>query len=338
VRASFLDLGEVMAEDRVSISRSRQMLSIIAMFMIVQFSGILLASLVFSSTTLNQVSSTHILYSFNSVIFYIFYIAILALVLVFVMKIYRGSKLFVAFEGVVIFIASFFVFLILLGALTGNMQSSLFGSSVSAQFIIAGVLALLLVLAKNKWQKLRNTAAIISSIGVGVVLGISFSFAAALLFMGLLAIYDFVAVFVTKHMITIANAAVENNLALFVGASEIEAVPISEFSKAEIKRFREMKKRTKRKLPQLSVLKGKGLVPVEVPALLGTGDLAVPLMVSISAYSATLNFTLSFFVAIGAIFGLILTMFILQKANRALPAIPPLLLGVLIFVGLYLIL
>ncbi|MEM3827046.1 MAG: presenilin family intramembrane aspartyl protease [Candidatus Micrarchaeaceae archaeon] len=319
------------------VSRSRQMLSIIAMFMIVQFSGILFASFVFSGSSYSQVSSVHVLSSLNKVIFYIFYIAVLALILVFIMKIYKGDKLFIAFEGVVIFIASFFIFLIAIGELTHSVQSSLFSSSISAQFIAAAILALLLVIAKNKWQRLRNTAAIIASIGVGVVLGISFSFALALLFMGLLAIYDFIAVFITKHMITIANAAVNRNLALFIGASEIEALPKSDFTKAEVMRFEEMRKRAKRKPPIISALKGKGLVPVEVPAMLGTGDLAVPLMVSISAYSATLSFTLSFFVAIGAVFGLILTMFMLQRLNRALPAIPPLLLGVLVFVGLYML-
>lgn len=326
-----------MAKEEIRISRSRQMLSIIAMFMIVQFSGLLLASLVFSGLTISQVSSARIASSFNSVIFYLFYIVILALILVFVMKIYRGYKLFIVFEGIVIFIASFFVFLIVIGALTHSIQSTLFGGGVSMQVIVAGLLAFLLVIAKNKWQNLRNTAAIIASIGVGVVLGVSFGFFEALLFMALLAIYDFIAVFITKHMITIANAAVNRNLALFVGASEIEAVPESEFPRSQIARFEEMKKRARKKLPVLKALKGRKLVPIEVPAMLGTGDLAVPLMVSISAYSATLSFTLSIFVAVGAVFGLIITMFILQKLNRALPAIPPLLLGVLIFVGLYLL-
>ncbi|MGC8478375.1 MAG: presenilin family intramembrane aspartyl protease [Candidatus Micrarchaeia archaeon] len=326
-----------MAKEAIRISRSRQMLSIITMFMIVQFSGLFLASLVFSGLTINQVSSAHIASSFNSVIFYIFYIVIMALILVFVMRIYRGDKLFVVFEGIVIFIASFFVFLIGIGAATHNMQSALFSSGVNEQVILAAVLALLLVIAKNKWQGLRNTAAIIASVGVGIVLGISFSFFEALLFMALLAVYDFIAVFITKHMITIANAAVDRNLALFIGASEIEAVPEAEFPSSQIKRFEEMKKRAKKKIPVLKVLRNKKLVPIEVPAMLGTGDLAVPLMVSVSAYSATLSFTLSLFVALGAVFGLIITMFILQKLNRALPAIPPLLLGVLIFVGLYLL-
>ena len=53
-------------------------------------------------------------------------------------------------------------------------------------------------------------------------------------------------------------------------------------------------------------------------------------MVAVSAYNYTLNFVLSFFIIFGAILGLALTMYILKRFSRPLPAIPPLFLGVLI--------
>ncbi|EQD47763.1 Peptidase A22, presenilin signal peptide, partial [mine drainage metagenome] len=80
---------------------------------------------------------------------------------------------------------------------------------------------------------------------------------------------------------------------------------------------------------------GKGMVPFAASAALGTGDLATPLMLSISAYSISLNFTISIFIALGALFGLMLTMFILRKYKRALPAIPPILFGIVLSLGLY---
>ncbi|MEM0149772.1 MAG: hypothetical protein QXW10_02660, partial [Candidatus Micrarchaeaceae archaeon] len=93
-----------------------------------------------------------------------------------------------------------------------------------------------------------------------------------------------------------------------------------------------------KKQKQFGSVLGKGLIPVAARVELGTGDLAIPLMVAISAYTPGPNFVLSFFVIFGAIAGLLLTMFILRKYKRALPAIPPLFLGIIIFVLLYFVL
>jgi presenilin-like A22 family membrane protease len=314
------------------------MLNIFVMFMIVQFSGLLLATMVFSGSTFSEVSSTHVVSSAENALFYIVYIVIFALIIIFVSKVYRGNKLFLVFEGAVLFLTSFFVFLILVSYFTSGVQAAFYGNGLTVGLVVAAVLALALVVAKNRIPKLRNTAAIIASMGVGVVLGVSFSFLAAMVFMMILAVYDFVAVFITKHMITLANAVTERNLAFFIGASEIEALPQSDFSKADIRKYEKMRTNAEKKIPQIGDLTRKKLIPVEVPVMLGTGDLGVPLMVSVSAYSVTLNFMLSFFITLGSIFGLIITMYILVKAKRALPAIPPLLLGILIFLGFYLLL
>ena len=311
------------------------MLYIFVMFMIVQFSGLLLASMLFSGATFEQVSSARVISSTENVVFYLFYIVIFAVILIFVARIYRGNKLFVIFEGAVLFITSFFVFLIVAVYFTGSVQSAFYGSSVYQDYLVAAILAAAMVIAKNKIPSLRNTAAIIASVGVGVVLGVSFSFLAAMVFMIILAVYDFVAVFITKHMITLANAVTERNLAFFIGASEIEALPRSSFSKADAKRFEKMKAMAEKKVPQIKELDRKRLIPIEVPVMLGTGDLGVPLMVSIAAYGVTLNFTLSFVVVLGSIFGLAITMLILARLKRALPAIPPLLFGILIALGIY---
>jgi hypothetical protein len=61
---------------------------------------------------------------------------------------------------------------------------------------------------------------------------------------------------------------------------------------------------------------------------LGTGNLAMPLMVAIAAYKVNLNFVLSFVIILGAILGLVITMLILRRYKRALPAIPPILFGI----------
>jgi presenilin-like A22 family membrane protease len=313
----------------------RQLIQIISMFLIVQFGGLLLATMVFGSASAAQLSSTQVLSTGINVIYYVVYIAVVALVLSFLMKIYRGSKFFIAMEALVVFVTSFFVFAVLIGYATGNASSLLFGNPPIYYFVIAALAAITLVVAKNKHGRLKNAVAILSSIGFGLILGISFGFVLALIFMALLAVYDFIAVFVTKHMIALANAASQQNLALMIDVSEIEAVPRSQLTRAELSEFSKSKADIEKRIPQAKELDSRNLVPVAAKVALGTGDLGVPLMLSIAAYGVNMNFTLSFFVIFGAVLGLLLTMFILRKYKRALPAIPPLLFGILIGVGAY---
>jgi presenilin-like A22 family membrane protease len=300
------------------------------MFMIVQFAGITLAALSFNGATYQEIASSQIVSGPSNALLLLGYIIFLAVVMILIFRFYHGAKLFRVIEGVVIFIASFYVFLILLDYLIQSANMAAIG---------AAILAILLVAAKNKWVKLKNVAAIIASIGVGAVLGFGFSFLAAIIFMGLLAIYDFVAVFITKHMITLANVVTDNNLAFMVDMNEVEAVPKSNFSKKELSEYNKYVKssgqRGKRILSVMKKTGSMGMVPISANVALGTGDLAIPLMVAVSAYKLTLSFVPSFFIALGAVLGLILTMFILRKYKRALPAIPPLFLGVLIGFALY---
>jgi presenilin-like A22 family membrane protease len=309
---------------------NRQLVGILTMFMLVQFAGIALATLWFNGATYQQITSSQIVSGPSNVLLLLAYIIFLAVVMILIFRFYHGAKLFRVIEGVVIFIASFYVFLVIIAYITQSSNIATIG---------AAIMAILLVAAKNKWVKLKNVAAIIASIGVGAVLGFGFSFIAAIAFMGLLAIYDFVAVFITKHMITLANVVTDNNLAFMVDMNEVEAVPKSDFSKKELSEYNKyVKSSGQRGKKILSVMKktgSMGLVPISANVALGTGDLAIPLMVAVSAYKLTLSFVPSFFIALGAVLGLILTMFILRKYKRALPAIPPLFLGVLIGFALY---
>ncbi|EQD64688.1 Peptidase A22, presenilin signal peptide [mine drainage metagenome] len=314
----------------------RQLLYIIAMFMFVQFFGLLLGIALFSGEIISvpsQVSQSF----FNSpinLLFYVAYIIIVSLILILIFRVYKGKKLFIIFEGVVIFIASLIVFMVVFGMINDSTLITLYGMSITTNFIIAAIAALVLIYLKNRMPQLRNTAAIISSVGVGLILGISFPFNIALLFMAFIAVYDFIAVFITKHMLVLARVAEDNNLALLIGVNEVEAIPAGSLDKSYVAEYRKDKSELKRRT-RLNRLIGKDMIPVAARVELGTGDLAIPLMVAISAFSPGPNFVLSFFVIFGAIFGLLLTMFILRKYKRALPAIPPLFFGILVFVLLY---
>ena len=317
----------------------RQLLYIIAMFMFVQFFGLLLGIALFNGEVLpipSQQSQSFFSTPLN-LLFYVAYIIIVSLILILLFRIYKGRKLFIAFEAVVIFIASMIVFMVIFGLINDSTILTVYGTPITTNFSIAVIAALVLIYLKNRKPQLRNVAAIIASVGVGLILGISFPFYIALLFMGLIAIYDFVAVFITKHMLALARVAEDNNLALLIGVNEVEALPARSLDKEYVEEYRKNRGKL-RNGKEFNNMLGNSLVPIAARVELGTGDLAIPLMVAISAYSPGPNFVLSFFVIFGAIAGLLLTMFILRKYKRALPAIPPLFFGIIVFVLLYVLL
>ena len=83
-----------------------------------------------------------------------------------------------------------------------------------------GLLALILPLAiviarfvfrKNIW--LRNLASILAAAGAGPLIGYNFGIIPVALFLVILAGYDIIAVFYTKHMVTLAKSITKKNLA-----------------------------------------------------------------------------------------------------------------------------
>lgn len=313
----------------------RQLIQIIAMFLIVQFAGLLLATQIFTGTTFMQVQGAQEISSTFNVLFYLAYIVIFSVIIILIMKIYKGDKLFLILEGAVVFVASFIVFLVSFSALEGAAFSSLFGNTSIVVFAIAVICAIVLVILKYKNPRLRNVTAIIASVGVGLVLGVSFSFLAAFVFMIILAVYDFIAVFITKHMIALGNMAVEKNLSFLIMVNEVEAIPVNSLNKKEKKEYDQSKSELKKQGGIVTKIVNSDMVPVAARTALGTGDLAMPLMLAIAAYKVHLNFVLSFVIIIGALFGLILTMGILRKYKRALPAIPPILFGIAVALLVY---
>jgi len=300
----------------------RQLLQIVVMFLIVQFAGLLLATQVFTGITISEVKSAQVVSSSINTVFLIAYIIVVSAILVAVFKIYRGDRLFQIFDAIIIVVPSFIVFLVVISAIQGNAFQSIYGSGTVISFVLA------LVFAKYKRPNLRNLTAMIASVGVGLVLGVSFGFVLALLFMIILAAYDFIAVFITKHMVTLAKVAIDKNISGLIMVNEIEAVPVGMLSPAQRKEYLQSKKELEKRGGVVSSLVASNMVPMAASTALGTGDLAVPLMLAVAAYKVNLNFILSFVIIIGALFGLLLTMMILRKYKRALPAIPPLLFGI----------
>lgn len=97
---------------------------------------------------------------------------------------------------------------------------AVFGSSFIVFYAffpeISFLLALCLIaLRKVLYESLivRNIACMFAVAGVGALLGASIGLLPVIVFMSLLAVYDLIAVFGTKHMIKMANAMSEENMA-----------------------------------------------------------------------------------------------------------------------------
>jgi presenilin-like A22 family membrane protease len=312
----------------------RQLAQIFVMFLIVQFSGLLLAIPLFSGASYQEITASQVISSPESALLYVMYIVVISALLLFVLKIYRGTKLFLIFEGVVVLFASYVVFSVMVSILASSLQSGILESSTWS-FVAAMVPAVLLVIAKNRMPMLRNATAIIASVGVGLALGLSFGFELAFIFMAVLGIYDFIAVFVTKHMIALGNVAIQNNLSFLIMVRETKAVPMGDLSAEERKEYIKSKPMLEKQGGIVNRLTRENMAIVPALTALGTGDLAVPLMLAIAAYKVQLNFVLSFFIIFGSLLGLALNMLVLRKFKRALPAIPLLFAGIVIAMSAY---
>ena len=308
----------------------RQLAQILTMFMIVQFLGLLLSIPLFSGATYQEITSAQVISSPVNALFYIVYIVVFSVVLLLIFKVYKGKKLFVVFEGAIVLLSSFIVFSIIVAVLAGSAQSGIFGSGSIWYFLAALIPAIALVVAKNRMPRLRNTTAIIASAGVGVALGLSFSFPLALVFMALLGVYDFIAVFITKHMIALGDMAVQNNLSFLIMVRETKAVPMSYLTPKEQKEYAKNKPALEKQGGLVDKLTRENMALMPAMTALGTGDLAVPLMLAVSMYKVNLNFVLSFVVVFGSVLGLMLNMLVLRRYKKALPAIPLLLAGIVI--------
>ncbi len=169
------------------------------------------------------------------------------------------------------------------------LPDSLLAMSASA------LLGIMLAIAKHFEHPLKNLAAMFSSAGAGAVFGFTFSFLASLIFFSIMAIYDYIAVFRTKHMVSMAKEIIKQDMSFTITAKE--------------------------RLPT-----GK-----ETRLDLGTGDLALPIMVEVSAYQ--IHPYLSLVTMLGAIAGVSFVLVYAWKHRVFLPAIPSILAGILISIA-----
>ncbi|HLC68919.1 MAG TPA: presenilin family intramembrane aspartyl protease [Candidatus Bilamarchaeaceae archaeon] len=160
------------------------------------------------------------------------------------------------------------------------------------------LLGLLFAAIKILGAPTKNAAAILATAGVGAVFGISLGVIPLMIFLVLLAIYDFVAVFLTKHMVQMARFMIQKEMAFTVTART--------WLPAE-----------------------KGKKPEEKRIDLGTGDLIAPITMEVAVLPWGL--TASLFVMLGALLSLGIFLFLVWKRKMVLPALPPIVSGTILF-------
>ncbi len=296
---------------------TRQMLYILLLFLIAQFSGLLLTVLAVppSYAAIVQPPSTQS-NPVSFVLWLIIDIIIIILILMLIIRYYRGDLFYKLLEAYIIIFGSFFLFFVLLGDILPNL-SIIPISSASL------ILALALFIVKRKTKGLRNIITLITSIGAGLFIGISlavnFGFLVVYLFLAFLAVYDYIAVFVLKFMIPLAKEAASRNLAIMIGSADLELLPSTgkktSLSKKDLEKINNSRVR--------SLIK-EGSVPVVSSIMLGNGDIILPLSLAVGAYAVYANSLLSTTIIIGSGTGLLITMMLLKRYKVGLPAIPPL--------------
>ncbi|MEM5794480.1 MAG: presenilin family intramembrane aspartyl protease [Candidatus Aenigmatarchaeota archaeon] len=193
-----------------------------------------------------------------------------------------------------------------------------FASMITFDFLFPVVIlfvpvSLILAFILTAWKILRpsvlnqNLAIIFSIAGAGAVIGASLGVLPVLVFIALIAIYDFISVFLTKHMVYIAK--------------EITKTPTA-FTAAFPYKFEKPKK---------VAVRGRKITKKFHVFQLGGGDIALPLIFSVSVLRS-FGLIQAIFSMIGAlIFLSILIYYVTKKPGMALPGIPWISCGMLSF-------
>jgi presenilin-like A22 family membrane protease len=230
-------------------------------------------------------------------LFFLLYILFGAAMVILVARRYKGMLLFMLLEALVVFSASSIVFFAIALSL---------GTDFLEALALGGAFGIALAAAKFVWREAKNTAAIISSAGVAAIFGFSLGFLPAAAFTILLSIYDYIAVFKTRHMVEMARELSTRQLSFAVTAKNVPARKPKESAEAYVDRANREGERLD----------------------LGTGDLAVPGMLSVSAYTLGPNGLIySLAIAAGSTAALCLLLRFVSERRVFLPALPPICLG-----------
>lgn len=260
---------------------------LLLLFIVTQIIGFYTGLFIIEDARHNEIISGLIQKNTEVNIFQLFlYILLASFLMYLLVKFYKAELLFVLLEFGVISFSSSIVFYSVLKPLIMETQFSV---------IISVALGLAFAFLKIVFPVFRNLAAVIATAGAGAVFGFSLTFYNALIFLILLSIYDYIAVFKTKHMVELARLFSERKTCFMVSSSQ----------KTE-----------------------KGEIRLE----LGTGDMLLPIILEISGFQINPIYSAIIFVA--SVFSLFVLFVLLAKKKVTLPALPIIAICNLVFLGI----
>lgn len=161
----------------------------------------------------------------------------------------------------------------------------------SLALVMTGVFLLGLYLVPLVWA--HDIIVVVAAAGIGSVFGIQFSIPSAIIVLLLLSVYDFIAVFFTRHMVTLAHEMIRHQ------ASFALIVP---------ERYADFRTALSQIRP------GSGFL------LLGGGDVVLPMLFSASVYVQ--DPLLAWWAVAGMLVGVFLNHMWLVERRHPLPALP----------------
>ncbi|MBU0527751.1 hypothetical protein KKE92_04680 [Candidatus Micrarchaeota archaeon] len=266
----------------------RLLFSILALFIIAQLLGIFTGLTVISDLNRNpyveELVITQNADEPTNALFFIGYILFGAAFMIILIRVFkRFGILFTLMEFMLISTSSSIVFYAFLRIILGYEISTMIAILMGLSFSVL------------KWLRpqLKNSAAVLATAGVGTIFGISLGVLPLIIFLVFLSIYDYLSVFMTKHMVELANFVVKKDLAFTITARS-------------------------------PAKKGKREKRID----LGTGDIIAPIMLEVSTLS--FNPIATVFVFVGAVVSLGLFLTVVWKSKMVLPALPPIVSGMII--------
>ena len=203
------------------------------------------------------------------------------------------------------FLRFFFLFAMFSGTL---ITMNIFVSDMWA-FIISLALILFYIFLPYVW--LHNAILVLTLPGIAALIGSSLSPWTAVAILLIMSVYDYVAVYKTKHMVKMAKA--------MISGRAIFAMIFPEHWKGFISHLNEAHP-------------GEGFM------MLGTGDFVFPLIMAVSAYAVSP--AAAWMVFAFSLLGLLLMhlIFVFQKVRKPMPALPPLAVSAILGFVIYVIL
>jgi len=227
---------------------------------------------------------------------------------IFLKKLASAQKIPIFFTFIFFLFA--WVLLIVVSVSVNNSYLNLFTDFVyfPLTFLISAIFM------RNPTKNVLNTVAFLSSIMVATFTGFLFTPFFAYILLLIFSIYDFIAVFWTKHMGFMAKKLIAYNI------PEVFIIGDLELAKTRI--------------AELNAGIDKTKIPESIrPLIIGVGDAVLPAVV-IAAFVFGKLPIYGLMAAIGASLGIFLNMKVLNKYRSIIPALPLILVGITIMIGL----